>query len=329
MATSSFLSQYFFKSSSSSSPKRPQVELNRNDEMDSNEDIIVFKMIGNAKFTVYLSALQSGGKKYALKVFENDAEDCELFFNNESRFSFLQHPNIIKIFRVLPNMSLNSKDEVRDVPAILMEYAPYETFYEFLKRFRQNLTEKLIRTYFRQLIEAIEYIHGENVCHLDLKLDNLLVGEDYQLKICDFDLSYMSGDLNILTKGTKYYRAPELRVSECKDGMAADIYSAGVILFMLKTGGVVPHNEEELYYGVDFYNLLDKDCTNFFKAHCKLQEKKSSFFDESFKDLFLGMTKTKPEERIQIKDIKRSKWYNGAVYSNDELKKCVKKLFKH
>ena len=76
--------------------------------------------------------------------------------------------------------------------------------------------KKLARTYFRQLIDGLEYLHSQGVRHLDLKLENLLIGDDYQLKIIDFDLSYMSGDTQILTRGSKFYRAPELRASQCR-----------------------------------------------------------------------------------------------------------------
>ena len=126
----------------------------------------------------------------------------------------------------------------------MMEFAPYGDFFKFVRAFRDSLTDKLIRTYFRSLIDGLEYLHKQGVCHLDLKLENLLIGKDYQLKIADFDMSYMVGDDKVITKGTKYYRAPELRSGKCRNGVAADVYSAGIILFALKTGGVIPYFED-------------------------------------------------------------------------------------
>ena len=179
------------------------------------------------------------------------------------------------------------------------------------------------------MIEGLEYIHSFNVAHLDIKLENLLVGRDYQLKIADFDLSYQAGDTRILTRGSKYYRAPELRMEKCRDGYAADIYSAAIVLFAMKCGGVVPLGEGELNQGVDYVKLLRDDPEEFFRKHCYIQQKSSSFFDVDFKSLFVAMTKSNPDKRANIQDIKSSRWYKGSVYSYEELKQVGKEIVKH
>jgi len=98
----------------------------------------------------------------------------------------------------------------------------------------------MARTYFRQLISGIEYLHYYGIAHLDIKPENILLGEDYQLKITDFDLSYKEGDTIIQGKGTKYFRAPEI-VKQCvREPKKADIFSAAILMFILKTNGVLP-----------------------------------------------------------------------------------------
>jgi len=59
-------------------------------------------------------------------------------------------------------------------------------------------------------MSGLDYIHSKGIAHLDLKLDNLLIGSNYQLKIADFDLSYKVGDKRIVSDGSKHYRAPEI-----------------------------------------------------------------------------------------------------------------------
>jgi len=162
---------------------------------------------------------------------------------------------------------------------------------------------------------------------MDIKLENLLIGDDFALKIADFDLSHCKDDQKVIGRGTKLYRAPELIHGRCKNPNSADIYSAGIFLFVLKTKGVVPHAENQLVKGVDFFELLHNNDPKFWAEHCKIQTKEDSFFDNEFKELFIAMTRTKPEERCSIEQIKQSKWYNGPCYSEEELKNKLERIF--
>ena len=303
-------------------PQQPQ-------ESQEYEDITMLKLISKAKFPVYLVNSPAKNKLFALKVFGFENSEPHAYYRNEARFAVLNHPNIIKIAYTEDETSMPIKGKDKQVSCILMEYAPHGDFFDFVKSFKDNLSEKLIRTYFRQLIEGIEYLHNNGVCHLDLKLENLLVGEDYQLKVADFDLSYMTGDTKVLTRGTRFYRAPELRASKCKNGPAADVYSAAILLFVLKSGGLIPHAEDNLYQGIDLFNLMNTNTEDFFKKHCTIQQKSSSFFDSNFKELFTSMIKLNPDKRASIKDIKNSRWYKGPVYTKEELKTKVKRVFNH
>ena len=222
-------------------------------------------------------------------------------------FPFFATPNVIKILHSESETSVASGGSDKQVSCILSEYAPHGDLFQFVKKFKTNITEKIIRTYFKQLIDGIEYLHSQGVCHLDLKLENILIGEGYQLKVADFDLSYMSGDSKILTKGSRFYRAPELKAAQCTNGPAADIYAAGIILFVLKSGGIIPHTEECVSGEVDLYNLLNNDPKAFFKEHCEIQEKKSSFFDSNFKELFTSMVKQNPKEKNYYREDKEDK----------------------
>jgi len=75
---------------------------------------------------------------------------------------------------------------------------------------------------------------------LDLKPENIFIGEDYALKIGDFDLSFITGDNNVRSMGTKCYRAPEIVYQRSENPFAADIYSLGIVLFFMITHGEIP-----------------------------------------------------------------------------------------
>lgn len=128
---------------------------------------------------------------------------------------------------------------------IFMEYAPHGNIFDLLLERNAALSEKLARTYFHQLISGLEHMHDQGVAHMDLKLENLMLGYNYALKIIDFDLSVNLKSKQTISKGTPDFRAPELMSERSKvtNFKACDIYSAGIILFSLVNEGLLPFRE--------------------------------------------------------------------------------------
>ena len=115
----------------------------------------------------------------------------------------------------------------------------------------ERLDEPTARRYFQQLVTGLEYCHRQGVCHRDLKPENLLLDEATgDLKISDFglsalyDSSFESGDGTVskgtellhTSCGTPQYVAPEVLSEQGYDGFKADVWSCGVILFVLLAG---------------------------------------------------------------------------------------------
>lgn len=292
------------------------------------QDFCVVKMLNKAKFPVYLVCSRVNKQHYAMKVFPLDNVSPHKYFKNEIRFAHLNSPNIVKIVHIENEKSVFNKGSVKQMSYTLMEYASYGDFYELITQCKTQNDNKLIRTYFRQLINGIEYLHNQDITHMDLKLENLLLGEDYILKIADFDLSHIAGDKQVLAKGTKCYRAPELIETRCKKYPPVDIYSAGIVLFILKTGGIMPHAENSLINGINFYELLYKNNEDFWEKHSQFQKNKD-MFEPDFRELFNAMVEFSPEERATIEDIKNSAWYKGEVYTSEELRKVMRDHLKY
>eukprot|EP00330_Aristerostoma_sp_ATCC50986_P011311 CAMPEP_0114587012 /NCGR_PEP_ID=MMETSP0125-20121206/10091_1 /TAXON_ID=485358 ORGANISM="Aristerostoma sp., Strain ATCC 50986" /NCGR_SAMPLE_ID=MMETSP0125 /ASSEMBLY_ACC=CAM_ASM_000245 /LENGTH=146 /DNA_ID=CAMNT_0001782735 /DNA_START=322 /DNA_END=762 /DNA_ORIENTATION=+ len=122
----------------------------------------------------------------------------------------LSHPNIIRILETDEKRSfkLDNQDSICSV--ILMELAPFQSLYSIvqLPAFRND--EKLVRTYFHQLIDAVEYCHSNGIAHMDLKLENIVLGKNYELKLIDFDSCYYIEEDVLVSTGSRNYRAPEL-----------------------------------------------------------------------------------------------------------------------
>ena len=110
------------------------------------------------------------------------------------------------------------------------------------------------RFFLWQLIESVEYMHTRKVVHRDLKLENILIDEQLNLKLADFGFAcYKSIDSLKSYRGTMTYMAPEIKEGKVYKGSQIDMFSIGVILFII-VQGIFPFKEaqKEEY----FYNLL-------------------------------------------------------------------------
>ena len=286
------------------------------------------RKLSKAKFSVYLVHCEAVNQQFAMKIFPYKDGKVNSCFLTETRFAKLDHQNVIKTIGFERSQETMNNDKLAKISYLITEFAPHGDFQDVVVRRRAMTDDILVRTYFRQLIEGLEYLHKHRIAHLDLKLENLLLGKDFKLKIADFDLAHVKGDSRISTKGTVYYRAPELMEQKCVDVGAADIYAAGIILFVMKSGGILPHSEQKLYRGMNLFSLLSEANSVFWQKHCVIQGKSAQFFDIEFRKLFNACVSVKPSERPSLSEIKRSKWYNGPVYSQQEVIELMEKNLK-
>lgn len=124
-----------------------------------------------------------------------------------------------------------------------MEYCQNGDLFDFVKK-NGKLSEGLAKNLFHQLLDSLDFLHNKvGVAHLDLKLENVLIGNNFQVKLCDFGFYEELKTKVCKNRGTHGYRAPEtyLQSNEGFDGAKADIFSLGVILFIM-IFGVPPFN---------------------------------------------------------------------------------------
>lgn len=279
------------------------------DEPKTKDSLVVSKKIGNGKFSVYQVHSPTHKKNFALKVFPND-ENGTTQYQKEKLMFKLSHPNIIQSIPI----SCHSIDFF----GLLTEHATNGDFFELVTKGAFN-KEIFVRSYFHQLIEGIEYIHSQGIAHLDLKLDNLMLGADLKLKIIDFDQAQLLSDSLITSGGSEGYRAPEVQTGKCKNFAAADIYSAGIILYAFKAKEfpfMEVHDPE--YKDVRCYSTFVKNNAHFWQKKSELQKDKTTF-SINFIELVNSMLHPKPSKRCSIEQIKASKWYQGPVVDEETL----------
>ncbi|KAJ6747290.1 NON-SPECIFIC SERINE/THREONINE PROTEIN KINASE [Salix koriyanagi] len=158
-----------------------------------------------------------------------------------SIMKIVRHPNIVKLHEVL-----SSRTKIY----IILEFVSGGELFDKIdvQAHQGRLSENKSRRYFQQLIHAVAHCHRKGVYHRDLKPENLLLDAYGNLKVSDFGLSALpQKGVGLLhtTCGTPNYVAPEVLGHQGYDGAAADVWSCGVILFVLMAG-YLPFDEIDL-----------------------------------------------------------------------------------
>ncbi|XP_029012880.1 NUAK family SNF1-like kinase 1 [Betta splendens] len=139
--------------------------------------------------------------------------------------SSLRHHNIIRFYEVF---------ESRDKIVIVMEFASRGELYDYIQE-RRRLPEPEARSIFRQITSAVHYCHKNGVVHRDLKLENILLDQDLNVKLADFGLSnhFQRGSLLQTYCGSPLYAAPEIVKGLPYLGPEVDCWALGVLLYAL------------------------------------------------------------------------------------------------
>ena len=138
--------------------------------------------------------------------------------------------NIVKIYETY---------ETKKHYCIVMEYICAGDLLSYIKK-RGKLTEQVAKFIFKQIVLTLQYIHEHNIVHRDIKLDNILIDLDNNIKICDFGVSKIikNNESMIEQCGTPAYIAPEILLNRGYEGFGVDIWSSGVVLYAMLSGTV-------------------------------------------------------------------------------------------
>ena len=273
-------------------------------------DIKSIKQIGNYHIN---SELGSGafGKVYlgkhiptsipvAIKILNKfllnqTPEDYELVNQELSILKIVKHRYIAQLYEII---------ETPQHIFIIMEYCEGKDLMDYILR-KNKLSEIESNKFFRQLIIALIYLHKQNITHRDIKIDNMLLDKNNDLKLVDFGLSTKYNVNNIVLDqpcGTVVYAAPEVLEGKEYDGMLIDVWSSGIVLYGL-LAGYLPFNDTDDY--VNKKNVIAG----------KIEY--PSFFSKNVVDLLSHMLETNEKKRYRLEDIIKHKWYISKNSENN------------
>jgi carbon catabolite-derepressing protein kinase len=215
----------------------------------------------------------------------------------------LRHHHIVRLFEVMA-----TKRKI----FFVLEFAKGGEL--FAKVAKGRFSEDLSRRYFQQLISAVGYCHSRGVFHRDLKPENLLLDENWDLKVTDFGLSAVTdqirpdGLLHTLC-GTPAYVAPEVLAKKGYDGAKIDVWSCGIILYVLNAG-YLPFNDPNLMV---MYRKIYKG-----EFRCP------KWTSPDLRRFLSRLLDTNPSTRITVDQIVNDPWFKKGykhiqTYSDDFL----------
>uniref|UniRef100_A0A7C9CTX7 non-specific serine/threonine protein kinase n=1 Tax=Opuntia streptacantha TaxID=393608 RepID=A0A7C9CTX7_OPUST len=261
------------------------------------------RMLGCGAFAkVYYARNMRNGQSVAIKVINKKKITGTSLMNNIKReiriMSHLRHPNIVRLYEVMA-----SKSRIYFV----MEYVKGGEL--FAKVAKGRFSEDLARKYFQQLISAVGYCHSRGIYHRDLKPENLLVDDNGDLKVSDFGLSAVVNDTNIPTTtsllhtlcGTPAYVAPEILAKKGYEGSKVDVWSCGVILYVLIAGYLPFHHP----------NLMAM-----YRKIYRGEYKCPKWMSSDLKRFLSRLLHTDPNVRITVDAILRDPWFTkGGAFA--------------
>ncbi|XP_076895826.1 CBL-interacting serine/threonine-protein kinase 25-like [Bidens hawaiensis] len=251
------------------------------------------RMLGQGTFAkVYYAKDIVTSESVAVKVIKIDQVRKEGLMDQITReisvMRLIRHPNVVELKEVMA-----TKTKI----FFVMEYVTGGEL--FAKVLKGRLKEDVAKKYFQQLISAIDFCHSRGVSHRDLKPENLLLDENENLKVSDFGLSslpeHLRNDGLLHTQcGTPAYVAPEVLRRKGYDGAKADIWSCGVILYVLLAG---------------FLPFQDENLMHMYRKIFKAEYEYPPWFSADARRLISKILVVDPARRITIPAIMRSPWF--------------------
>ncbi|XP_074039380.1 uncharacterized protein [Leptinotarsa decemlineata] len=252
------------------------------------------RTIGKGNFAVVKLAKHRITKtEVAIKIIDKsqlDASNLQKVYREVDIMKRLDHPHIIKLYQVM---------ETKNMIYLVSEYASQGEIFDYIAKYGR-MSEDQSRSKFWQILSAVEYCHNRNIVHRDLKAENLLLDSNNNIKIADFGFSnyYTLGGQLSTWCGSPPYAAPEVFEGKKYVGPEIDIWSLGVVLYVLVCGALP-------FDGCSLQALRDRVLSGRFRI--------PYFMSSDCESLIRKMLVLEPNKRYSVQQIKKHRWMQMGV----------------
>ncbi|XP_063063412.1 serine/threonine-protein kinase SIK2 isoform X2 [Engraulis encrasicolus] len=247
------------------------------------------RTLGKGNFAVVKLARHRITKtEVAIKIIDKtqlDATNLEKIYREVQIMKMLDHPHIIKLYQVM---------ETKNMLYLVTEYAKNGEIFDYLAN-QGRLSETEARRKFWQILTAVEYCHKRHIVHRDLKAENLLLDSHMNIKIADFGFGnfFRPGEPLATWCGSPPYAAPEVFEGQQYEGPQLDIWSMGVVLYVLVCGALP-------FDGPSLPVLRQRVLEGRFRI--------PYFMTEDCEHLIRRMLVLDPSKRLTVAQIKEHRW---------------------
>ena len=262
------------------------------------EYVVNRKRIGKGSFsTIYKGYSTKTNKNYAIKEIVFDKKQKKTNIKREfSLLKKLNHPHIIKLHDVIIDTNYNNI-------YFIIDYYSKGDLSQFLKR--RPLKEKYCKKYLKQLASGLEYLLSNNILHRDLKPQNILLTDAYDIKLTDFGFARIIDKNEMINTlcGSPMYMAPEI-INKRDYNIKSDLWSVGIIMY-------------EMVYGNVPYKV-----SNFIELIKKINQETIIFNDKiriskECHDLLVNLLQKNPSRRISWEDFFNHPWFSTDMLLTD------------
>ena len=280
------------------------------------------RRLGESKFKVDLVISNKDNKQYACKIFNTKKLFAQSFYQKEKSAGMLMtHRNTIKLFECIEGIIYaDDANSANLCHLIINEYALYGELFTCIQA-HELFDEKLARTIFKQVLDGLEFMHGNGYAHLDLKSENIFISEDCNIKIGDYDMSCkITGQMVHDLVGTVGIRSPEMFEDEYFDPVKADIFALGVLLFTLCYGH--PPFVKAVSYDQCYRLIKLKAYDAFWQKHQDIHKQRGITIktSEEFNHLVVWLLSYFDDSRPSIDQIKESAWFKMSIFNEEEYR---------
>ncbi|XP_042350115.1 serine/threonine-protein kinase SIK1 isoform X2 [Plectropomus leopardus] len=249
----------------------------------------IIRTLGKGNFAVVKLAKHKVTKtQVAIKIIDKtrlNPSNLEKIYREVQIMKLLNHPHIIKLYQVM---------ETKDMLYIVTEYAKNGEMFDHLTS-NGHMSEDEARKKFWQILTAVDYCHRHHIVHRDLKTENLLLDANMNIKLADFGFGnfYKSGEPLSTWCGSPPYAAPEVFEGKEYEGPQLDIWSLGVVLYVLVCGSLP-------FGGLSLPALRQRVTEGRFRI--------PFFMSQDCENLIRKMLVVDPARRITVAQIKQHRW---------------------